>query len=213
MKKRKMIKLLRVAALCLLLSGVMAAGHTPAQANGVPVRVLLSYVRGVSTWGPADATGVAEVAKSEGEVSGSVIGLPPLQGEVYHIWLMNTGTGETFPAGSFTIGAGQHTASFRHRLLTEIPDRNWNLLLLTVEREGGVPQAPGDQKSLAGYFPSQTSGMPQQLPRTGTGGLVSTASAIPDTGDGPRSVVLAAGLLALVCAAGTVLARAWRASR
>ena len=42
-----------------------------------PFNVVLSYLNGVSTWGPTTASGVAEIGTRDGEVRLSATGPPP----------------------------------------------------------------------------------------------------------------------------------------
>ena len=58
--------------------------------NGTPVSIVLSYLSGLSNFGPTDATGVAELVLKEGDVRLTATGLTPLTGEEYRVWLVNT---------------------------------------------------------------------------------------------------------------------------
>lgn len=122
----------------------------PASANGVPVRVFLSYLPDVSNWGPQNATGEAVVAVGEGWVTIQVQGLPKLQGEVYVAWIVPK-VGAAFPVGKFnTDDAGG--GSFELRGLS-MPREPYRLFLITVEPDLEQYPAPGGRRSIAGRFP------------------------------------------------------------
>ena len=60
--------LLVVGAALLAAPLALLAPAGPAQANGTPIRITLRYMPGLSNFGPQNATGVAELITSEGEV-------------------------------------------------------------------------------------------------------------------------------------------------
>ena len=77
--------LVAVAAL-LAVTVALLAPAGPAQANGTPIRITLRYVDGLSNFGPRNATGVAELITSEGEVRLTAAGLQKLaDNEEYHL--------------------------------------------------------------------------------------------------------------------------------
>ncbi len=93
----------RAALAGLILAGAailapLALGH-PARANGVPQLVKLTYLEGISNFGPRDAEGVLEFSFSEAYARVDVKRLPPVEGYVYEGWL----TGG--PARPFRVGA------------------------------------------------------------------------------------------------------------
>lgn len=139
-----------------------------ARANGAPVSIVLSYLNGVSTWGPTGAAGVAELVGREGEVRLTATGLPRLQGERYHLWVVNTTTGERMSLGAFNASESG-VAKLDLVLNGTIPDKHWDLALVSVEGETVEPTEPSGRRSIAGRFPvpaaSQT--RPAELPRTG----------------------------------------------
>jgi hypothetical protein len=143
-----------------------------------PINLILSYVPDVSNWGPAKATGVVELVLAEGEARGRVTGLPSLTGEVYQAWLVNTQTDETLPFGTFNTDQNQR-AQFRFILAEDIPDRDWNLFILTVEPSPDAePTRQSDKHGIGSFFPGrdQERLLPAELPNTG--GEVAPASAV-----------------------------------
>lgn len=161
------------AAFCLVslsafVLGLLAADTRSAEANGAPVKIILTYLPNVSNWGPTNATGVAEVVRREGQVNLNIVGLTSLADETYTGWLVNTGTNETMNVGQFnTDQSGVVKTTLE--VPTEFPDKGWNMFLVTVEAKGPAATAPGQRKSIAGYYPDSVQGKqaPAQLPQTG----------------------------------------------
>src|SRR3954451_11241183 len=59
-----------------------------ARANGTPIRIVLKYLNGVSNFGPQNATGVADLITSEGEVRLLTASLQKLaDNEEYSVWI------------------------------------------------------------------------------------------------------------------------------
>uniref|UniRef100_A0A7C2WHM0 Anti-sigma factor n=1 Tax=Thermorudis sp. TaxID=1969470 RepID=A0A7C2WHM0_9BACT len=151
--------------LCLSLS--LLAAPT-AHANGGPVRIVLSYVQGISNWGPHEASGVLELVKAEGEVRMTATGLPSLSDEQYVLWIVQEATGEHLKLASFNANA-EGVAQLDLLLPQPIPDSDWSLALVTVESSPEASQ-PGQRRSLAGHFPKPVGArVPSQLPNTGGG--------------------------------------------
>jgi hypothetical protein len=73
----------------LLLAGLLLALGLlqPAHANGVPQLVKLTYLEGISNFGPRDAEGVLEFSFSEAYARVDVKNLPPIEGYVFEGWL------------------------------------------------------------------------------------------------------------------------------
>lgn len=165
-------------ALCLPLA-------SPALADGTPVRVVLDYLSKVSNWGPTDAGGVLDLVRAEGEARLTVRGLPKTPGQHFVLWLAHEGTNDVFRLGELQLQP-DGTATLDLYLPDPIPNRAWNLALVTVESTAS-PDRPGPHRSVAGRFPQRTfpGNMPTALPNTGLGGAAS---------DG-RSVALSTSLL------------------
>ncbi len=170
---RAMRRLLFMLLLLLVLAGTAPLGPRPVQANGTPVKVILTYRPGLSNWGPQTASGIAEIVFGEGEVRLLATGLPQLQGERYTIWLMRSDSGE-----ALALAQGDADRNSGVRIDTvlndSIPEKGWDIVLLTVEPAGVLPPSPGSQHSIAGYFPRESAGgaggelpRPRELPRTG----------------------------------------------
>ncbi|MCS7051434.1 MAG: hypothetical protein NZL87_07455, partial [Thermomicrobium sp.] len=104
-------------------------------AEAYPVRVILSHVPTVSTWGPAQATGVALITFSEGDVRADFVDLPPLEStDRYALWLVRSDTGESYLLGKFD--AKPLPVTHVDLLLPEpIPESGWDTVLVTVEPE------------------------------------------------------------------------------
>lgn len=159
-----MRRLVAIALGLWLLLGLAAS----AEANGHPFKVVLTYLPEVSNWGPKGATGIAELVPVEGEVRVTTLGLPRLNGEAYDVWLVNSKTNQVLELGQLNSD-DQGEARLERVLPEAIPDLKWDLLLLTVEKAGSPPAAPGGRKAIAGYIEdhSGTGQAPQQLPKTG----------------------------------------------
>lgn len=178
---------LRFAMLLLpaLAVAVLPGPHT-VRANGTPVKIILTYQPGLSNWGPQTASGIAEIVFGEGEVRLLATGLPQLQGERYTIWLMRSDSGE-----ALALAQGDADRNSGVRIDTvlndSIPEKGWDVVLLTVEPAGALPPSPGPRHSIAGYFPRESTGggggelpRPRELPRTGGDGPITTAlSSLP----------------------------------
>ncbi len=72
------------------------------------------------------------------------------------------------PLGRFNADAAQ-VIKARLVLPTEIPDKHWNLLMITVEPKDSILAGPGERRSIAGYYPDagEATRSPAQLPNTG----------------------------------------------
>jgi hypothetical protein len=170
---------LLLAALLALSLTLAPAPASACQVGCTPINLILSYLPGVSNWGPEKATGVAELVLAEGEARGRVAGLPRLDGEVYGVWLIATSTDEAIPFGSFNTDDAQR-GQFRLIVPDEIPNRPWNLLLITVQPGAEVGATQSDKRSIGGHFvdPAQRGQQPRELPNTG-GDAPSQASVEP----------------------------------
>lgn len=168
-----------------------------ALANGVPIQTTLSYLPGISNYGPQNAVGIAEVVAAEGEVKVKVTGLPRLEADGYGVWLLNTVSSEALFIDAFNTDA-MSSASLHKFLPQEIPDRGYDMLLITVEPKDKVGQAPDARRSIAGYFPVEVPvGLsPSELPQTG-GGRASEKNSGPWVAGGAVLVLLGGCLLGI----------------
>jgi hypothetical protein len=177
------------AALLALALAVVTPAPT-AKANGTPIKIVLSYLNGVSNWGPRNATGVAEMITSEGEVRLTAAGMEKLpDNREYQLWI-TAGTTDRMRLGVVEVnsaGVGRLDTVVQGG----IPERSWDLMLVTIEEKGASPAAPGELHSIAGRF-SMTQGSGGEGPRV-----------LPNTGGAPDSAP-APGLLGL-SNGGTVL--------
>lgn len=155
-------------SMLVLVFSLLALDIGSVSANGTPHKIILTYLPGLSNWGPSTATGIVEVVPKEGQVSISVVGLPSLTNENYTGWLINARNNQSINVGRFNTDAAK-TATVNISLPSEIPDIGWNLFLLTVEPDGQTAKSPGERKSIGGYVSDSAEGkqIPAQLPRTG----------------------------------------------
>lgn len=108
-----------------------------AYANGNPAKVTLSYTQGISNFGPQNATASQRSSPKKVRLASP----PPLQvlrGEQYHFWIISSATNERFHLGSFTVdpsGVGKLDVVKKEG----IPDKSWDLALISVEAEGSSP--------------------------------------------------------------------------
>jgi len=201
----------RLWTLVLGLALVVGMPAAPAGANGTPVRIVLSYLNGVSNFGPQNATGVAELVMSEGEVRVTTAGLQRLPGEQYHVWISD-GADRRLWLGAFDVSE-QGVGRLDRVIREDIPERDWNLMALTVEQGGTQPGAPSNRRAIAGRFPTTpgAGARPGQLPNTGgtpTAGSTGNDVSSPALWSGiSREGLLLLGLL-LVAGVGFGLGRA-----
>jgi len=139
-----------------------------AHADAAPVQLILLYMPNVSNTGTQSATGVGELVMSEGEVRIKVADLPRLDGDQrYAAWVVNTGTNDFQLLGAFNTAASTGAVDYETVEPDAIPDKSWNLLLLTVE-DSATPDSPSNQHSIAGVFPNTDDApLPVLLPNTG----------------------------------------------
>lgn len=176
-----------VALILVALAGPWAVGV--ARANGLPTVVLLSYIEGLSTWGPQDARGEVEISFSEGYARIEATGMPALNGDtVYQGWIVNSESNEGVSVGRFNAGA-DGSISFEG-LLPEIEQFGFDLFIITVEPNPDTAPQPTSDRAIGGYFslvgPSPNESTLEadtlQTPSVQTPS-VQTPSELPATGD------------------------------
>ncbi|MGE3272338.1 MAG: hypothetical protein AB7P40_26555 [Chloroflexota bacterium] len=157
---------LMAGAVVLAFALAVGTSAAPARANGTPIRIVLSYLSGVSNFGPQNATGVAEMITSEGEVRLTATGLQKLaDNEEYHVWI--SAGSERMDLVAFQVndaGIGRVDTVVK----SGIPEKAWDLMVITAE-EKGTPAAPSERRAIAGRF-SMTGNavpVPKVLPNTG----------------------------------------------
>ena len=138
-----MRRLLAVLAL------VAAMGASNALADATPVQLLLVYMPNVSNTETPKASGIAELVMQEGEVRIEATNLPHLDGAAQYVaWVVNSETNEFRRLGSFNASEAS-SVHYENVLPDAIPNKHWNLLLITVEKDAEA-QRPGDQLDRAG---------------------------------------------------------------
>lgn len=176
-----------VALMLAALAGPWAAGAV--RANGVPTTVLLSYIDGLSTWGPQDARGEVEISFSEGYARIKATGMPSLDGEsVYQGWIVNSESNDAVSVGRFNAGA-DGSISFEGSLPV-IEKFGFDLFIITVEPNPDTAPQPTSNRAIGGYFSlvgpasddSTLDGDTAQTPTTQTP-TTQTPTELPATGD------------------------------
>jgi len=168
--------LLGVVAALVVLAPALRFGGDRAYANGVPIRIPLTWLSGLSTYGSPEAAGEAELSFAEAVIRLDARGLPALAGESYRIWLVKSGSNRSIAVGSFR-GNANGVAGYTGKLNVEGYD--WDLLIVTVEPEPDADPAPSDRRTIGGFF--------QSLKRQDNPGSIGTdtqPATLPDTGDG-----------------------------
>jgi len=180
------LPLLLLSTLIAAALALLASPALPARANGVPTIVTLSYLDGLSNWGPTDASGSVELIFAEGYVRLSADGLPVLEGERYQGWIVNSQTNDAISIGQFNTTLD---GEIRYEgVLPPIADFGFDLFILTVEPDPDDAPQPSAQRSIGGRFSliglpatdgslatdTQSNGgiSPQQLPNTGDPTLI-----------------------------------------
>jgi hypothetical protein len=169
-----------------LLAFVLAFGVSvePARANGTPIQLRLTWLEGVSNFGPHNAIATGEMITSEAELRLTTAGLAKLpDDQEYQVWISVAGTDRMRLVG-FQVN-DQGVARVDTVVPGGIPEKAWDLVVLTVGAKGSTPTAPGENRAIAGRFSmSNPTGVavPKVLPDTGgsTGG--NGAVGVPPTG-------------------------------
>ena len=176
----------RLALLGGLLAALIAAGLVPspsrvAMANGVPTLVQLSYLDGLSNWGPEDATGELELAFGEGRATLTAQGLPRLQTSRYQGWLVNSESNDAISIGRFDASSGGDV--LLDAMLPPIVDFGFDLFIVTVEPEPDDAPQPTAERSIGGFFTLVGQPSADGSGETGTAGGTSLPAELPNTGD------------------------------
>jgi hypothetical protein len=159
-----------------LVSGLvgMAVLANVAFADATPVQLVLVYMPNVSNTGTQSASGIAELVMPEGEVRITAADLPTLEGNKYYVaWVVNTETNQFQRLGAFNSGQSTGAVHYENVLSDAIPNKHWNLLLVTVEDVADAAK-PSNNHSIAGTFPrADNEPLPGALPNTGGEPVVS----------------------------------------
>lgn len=161
---------LALAALALL---ALASAASAALANGVPQLVKLTYVDGISNWGPEDAEGVLEFSFAEAYARLDVKQLPPQDGVIYEGWLLGPDGMQLYVADLVVDDAG--IGSFEARL-SSLDSYDYDTFVVAARPDDAPHGELPDQLSIAGRFTvidddgTATTGddtRPSTLPETG----------------------------------------------
>ncbi len=137
--------ILALAAFVLALMQMTA----PARANGVPQLVKLTYLSGVSNWGPENAEGVLEFSFAEAYARIDVKNLPPQEGSTLDGWLVAP-DGSAFylgPVTSNSEGIGRTEIK-----LEGLERYDYDLFVIAGRTGKDVPAQPPATRSIAGRF-------------------------------------------------------------
>lgn len=194
--------LLRIAAVVLAVGTLAGVPAQPARANGVPLLVPLSYVSGLSNWGPNEASGTLELALGEGYAKVNAAGLPLVAGQRYQGWLVNSQSNDAISIGTFNpTPAGAVT--YKGTLPAAV-NFGFDLFIITVEPEPDDAPQPTEQRSIGGRF-SLIGQRPADGAPAGEVQMLSGGAGprqLPNTGDNTlQSDLLRVGLLLAASAA------------
>ena len=135
-------------AAALLLLALAAAGV--ARANGVPQLVKLSYLEGVSNWGPEDAEGTVEFSLAEAFARVEVKRLLPSEGHELEAWLLGPESAAVY-VGPVTVdetGSG----GFEGSIEGLDPAGTYDLFVVAARAEGDPEETVPSARSIAGHF-------------------------------------------------------------
>ncbi|MCC6381746.1 MAG: hypothetical protein IT304_04515 [Dehalococcoidia bacterium] len=184
---------------CLLLAAMALAAvvglatHAPARANGVPQLVKLTYLDGVSNWGPKNAEGVLEFSFAEAYARVEVKNLSPVDGYVLDGWLLG-GSAAPFYVGPIPVQpSGVGAVEMK---LKDLKSYDYNLFVVTARTQGAEAATMPAEKSIAGRFAVIGDGTATAQSGDSRPGV------LPDTGEAPpgtawKRIGLTAGAMAL----------------
>ncbi|GAB4333151.1 MAG: hypothetical protein Kow0010_19350 [Dehalococcoidia bacterium] len=176
---------------------VLASLASSALANGVPQLVKLTYVDGISNWGPRDAEGVLEFSFAEAYARLDVKQLPPEDGVTYEGWLLGPNGMQLYVADVTVDAAG--IGGFDAKL-PALDSYDYDTFVIAARSEGaGAGELP-PQLSIAGRFTVIGDD------GTATNPGDTRPSTLPDTGERPPlgradRVLRTAGVMAAVAVA------------
>src|SRR5947209_4084852 len=187
---------------------VTAIGAATVLADATPVQLVLLYMPNVSNTGTPAASGIAELVMPEGEVRINAADLPRLDSEKQYVaWVVNTETNDFQRLAAFNTAESSKAVHYESVLADAIPNRHWNLLLVTIE-DSAQPARPSGQHSIAGVFPNpDNASLPIVLPNTGGEPAVSNQPLAFSGADWLSNLGLATLTLGVGAAAGYVLGR------
>ena len=116
----------------------------------MPQLVKLTYLEGISTWGPTTAEGVLEFSFAEGFLHLEAAGLPRLVGQAYEGWLVRSSSNEAISVGQFNAAADE-TVVYEAQL-PPISDYSLDFFVLTVESLSSEDADPSRDRSIGGFF-------------------------------------------------------------
>lgn len=184
---------------CLLLAAMAfavtlgLAARAGAGANGVPQLVKLTYLEGVSNWGPKNAEGVLEFSFAEAYARIEVKNLPPVEGYSLDGWLLG-GNAAPFYVGPIPVQpAGVGAVEMK---LKDLKSYDYNLFVVTARAQGVDASTMPAEKSIAGRFALISDGTPPSQSGDTRPGV------LPDTGEAPAGtpwgrIGLTAGAMAV----------------
>jgi len=163
-----MVRWLRTIGVVIALLVLAAQAAPLALADATPVQLVLTYMANVSNTGQDKASGIAELVLPEGEVRIEATHLDHLEGDARYVaWVLNSETNQFQRVGAFNAEEPTDAVHYENVLPDAIPNKHWNLLLLTVE-DKAEPGQPSKKHSIAGVFPrSENEPPPAMLPNTG----------------------------------------------
>lgn len=174
------------AALIVALALFGGGGGEPARANGVPQLVKLTYLEGVSNFGPKEAEGVLEFSFAEAYAHVDVKNLKPVEGVTLEGWLLGPGK----PLFVATIAPNASGVGAMDAKLKDLPSYDYNTFVIAARKPAtAAGQLPADL-SIAGRFTvigddgkTQASGevRPGTLPDTGEEPAMSTRERVGRT--------------------------------
>jgi hypothetical protein len=156
-----------------LVLAVSVHGAVTARANGVAQIVKLTYIEGLSNFGPTEAEGALQFSFAEAFARVEVKNLKPIAGFTYEGWLMG-GQGKPFFVAAIPVQAsGIGTVETKLEGLTNY---DYDTFVVAARAETAAPGVLPTQKNIAGRFTviadpktGSTPGdvRPSQLPETG----------------------------------------------
>lgn len=193
------MKRVAFSAIVMLIAGsaLLAGGLERARANGVPQLVKLTYLDGVSNFGPKDAEGVLEFSFAEAYARVDIKNLKPMDGYTFEGWL--TGPGDPLFVGTVTAN-GSGVGTFQTKL-EGLTNYDYNTFVVAARKTGAADGQLPAEISIAGRFT-----IIGDDGKSATAGDLRPAT-LPDTGENaPRSTTERVGRTLTITAASAGLA-------